>query len=250
MEQKNNKKWLPLFALLFLFSMVLFVVLVGFVIWFWILLILWIVFLIAFWFRLFILGFKFLFIPFGLIFFLTIILSFTFAISRGSRNKTATNNPVSNTSSSSGSVSSNDCSEWVDYTGPNSQYFTFKYPKCYTIDENERSTWVNNDKLPKYDDHIVFSWIDGPANAYSCAGSTSEGETLLYSKSVTLAGIAGCESSRTKMKSGSPDLFTLLSWDLYQTLNQTQRTWLIVSWARTQSDMDIFRKMAESLVIK
>jgi len=149
--------------------------------------------------------------------------------------------------SSGSSVASNDCSQWVDYTGPNAKYFTFKYPKCYTIEENERSTWVNNNKPQLGDDHFLVSWYDGPTTPYAtCLNYTSAGETPLYAKSATLGGVSGCERSLTKMNDRKSDTFTLVIWDL----RQPQRDWTVLFWARAQEDQDIFHKMAESLVIK
>ena len=115
---------------------------------------------------------------------ITITLSFTLDSS-----KTISSNTTSNTITTEEENPSKECNERIEYTGKNSNIYTFKYPKCYTIEDegNIGSTWISKDKSHKYEDHIVFSFYDGKTDPYRCKASEFDTETYLYRKEINIA---------------------------------------------------------------
>ena len=182
---------------------------------------------------------------------ITITISFTFDKSRNISWNGSANGNITDTTKDI--KLSKDCNERVQYTGSKSHIFTFTYPKCYQINKNDeidltgRAVRLNDEDYPKFQDHIVFSYFDSSYKGERDCTIDQFDTGYLYKKSINLAGIDGCEESLQKTLDGVE--YTLLMYNLYD-YKDSNRTWTIVAWAREKNDLEIFRKMAESLEIK
>ena len=115
---------------------------------------------------------------------ITITLSFTLDGS-----KTISSDTTTDTTTTEEVDLSKDCKERVQYTGKNSNIYTFTYPKCYKIEDygDIGSTWVSKDKSYEYEDHIVLSFTDAKTDPINCNASRFDTDEYLYRKEINIA---------------------------------------------------------------
>lgn len=142
-------------------------------------------------------------------------------------------------------------SEWVDYTGENSNIFSFRYPRSYEIQESGATVMVYVDKTKDYDYHLQFSAVDGniPVSqdcellANNVIAGFPGGE-LRYAKSLNIGNSTGCEYGINIEQNGSK------IYEISYNFATSNKTYYITSYAKKLSDLDILLRVMQTFNLK
>lgn len=159
-----------------------------------------------------------------------------------------------------------DTSAWIWYTGPNSNLFTFKYPKTYVIQEYSTTVMVYANEAAKSSggDHLTFSQypadpqstFDIIANCESFSRTTGERADdsigkdykFRYAKVTPLNGIQTCEAGISLIQASNPANGRMYEFSYNFVAKQTN--YGIIGYAQKESGLSIFHQIAETFQLK
>jgi len=159
-----------------------------------------------------------------------------------------------------------DTSEWIWYTGPNSNLFAFKYPRTYFIQEYSTTVMVyaNEDSKSSGGDHLTFSQypadpqstLDIVASCESFARSIGESADnsigkdykFRYAKVTSLNGIQTCESGISMIPASRPEGGRTYEFSYSFIAKETH--YGITGYAQKESGLGIFHQIAETFQLK